>query len=236
MSIDGNNDELYGGAGDWSVESNSDIDDLNTTSCENSDVGIASMDSEDVFVHSPESLAVLERLGAFRPYLKAIARAELPESLQSRVDDSDIVQETLLLACRSMPAEPMMEGEQRAWLRQILRNRVADVIRFHLRQRRDVRKDVHAVSFPAIKDSPSSQVRHSESIEQVRSALESLSPDDRTVLLLRQQHGLSFSEIGEQMGRSADAARMLWGRAILRLLKLVERVEEPDAGHGRIDP
>lgn len=224
--------ESDGGANGWTFGGNPINGEMNTPSIEEPEVPTVSSELLEADTLSPESLAVLNRLDVFRPYLKTIARAELPEALQSRIDDSDIVQETLLAACRTIPAEPMPESEQRAWLRQILRNRVADAVRFHLRQRRDFRKDVHAVNFPAIHDSPSSRVRHLETIEQVRSALESLSADDRTVLLLRQQHGLSFSEIGEQMGRSADAARMLWGRAILRLLKLMEHDEQPGTDYG----
>ena len=43
-------------------------------------------------------------------------------------------------------------------------------------------------------------------------------PEDyRRAVTLRFQEGLSFEEIGRQMGRSAEAARKLWSRAMERL-------------------
>ena len=55
--------------------------------------------------------------------------------------------------------------------------------------------------------------------EQTRleSALEALSDEQREVILLRRYEELSFPEIGEQMGRSADASRMLFARAMAAL-------------------
>jgi DNA-directed RNA polymerase specialized sigma24 family protein len=53
-------------------------------------------------------------------------------------------------------------------------------------------------------------------------SLQQLPEHMRTVILLRQREYLSFAQIGEQMGRSADAARKLWVRAIARLRREVQ--------------
>ena len=44
-----------------------------------------------------------------------------------------------------------------------------------------------------------------------------LSNDHRSVLRLRYWDGLTFPEIGERLGRSPDAVRKLWYRAVERL-------------------
>ena len=44
-----------------------------------------------------------------------------------------------------------------------------------------------------------------------------LPPDYRDVLYLRYWEGLSFVQIAGRIGRSADAVRKLWYRAIERL-------------------
>ena len=49
--------------------------------------------------------------------------------------------------------------------------------------------------------------------------MERLSPDYRRVLALRHQEQLTFEQIGQQMQRTANAARMLWLRAVERLQK-----------------
>ncbi len=48
-------------------------------------------------------------------------------------------------------------------------------------------------------------------------ALGRLPEDYRRVMLLRYQKEMTFAEIGREMRRSADAARMLWTRALERL-------------------
>ena len=65
--------------------------------------------------------------------------------------------------------------------------------------------------------SPSEQLRTSESQERVWNIVNTLPEDYRTVILLRQQMDLTFVEIAEQMQRTPDAVRMLWGRAIVVL-------------------
>ena len=56
-----------------------------------------------------------------------------------------------------------------------------------------------------------------EQREIVVRALEQLPVHYREILRLRQQENCSFPEIGERTGRSAEAARKLWERAIKQL-------------------
>jgi RNA polymerase sigma-70 factor (ECF subfamily) len=156
----------------------------------------------------------------YRPFLKAIAAAEFPDHLQSRIDDSDLVQETLLKATRQVDQfRGSTEKELEAWLRETLLNQIRDSLRFHGRQQRDVGIEIAVPlsEIPTSDPTASEQVRKAEAKELIQRALSDLSEDYRTVLLLRQQNDLSFVEISDQMQRSPDAVRMLWGRAILVL-------------------
>jgi RNA polymerase sigma-70 factor (ECF subfamily) len=56
-------------------------------------------------------------------------------------------------------------------------------------------------------------------------AIARLSEDYRRVILLRHKEGLSFAAVGQALGRSADAARKLWARAVEALQELMERHE-----------
>ena len=156
----------------------------------------------------------------YRPFLKAIAAAEFPDNLQSRVDDSDLVQETLLKATRQADQfRGSTEAELESWLRETLLNQIRDCVKFNGRQQRDIRIEIPIASSIAAASDPaaSEEVRKAETRDLVQKVVNELPDEYRTVILLRQQLDLSFVEMAEQMNRSPDAVRMLWARAILVL-------------------
>lgn len=164
----------------------------------------------------------------YRPYLKALATEQLPLQLQSRLDDSDLVQEVLLRASREAGEfRGTSEAQLEAWLREILANCLKDNVRYNRRQMRDVRMEKRQIlSVMSGSDpSPSEQIRRRESDILIWQAVERLSDDHRTIILLKQQRGLSFMEIGERMQRSADAVRMLWSRALVALGEQLDGVD-----------
>jgi RNA polymerase sigma factor (sigma-70 family) len=70
---------------------------------------------------------------------------------------------------------------------------------------------------PATGSSPSQNAARREMGALIADAMARLEPDAREVIVLRTLNGFEWSEIGERMGRSADAARMLWARALRNL-------------------
>jgi RNA polymerase sigma factor (sigma-70 family) len=56
----------------------------------------------------------------------------------------------------------------------------------------------------------------------LEAALGQLPADQAEVIRLRHRDGRSFEEIGRLLGRSADAARQLWRRAVERLQEELE--------------
>jgi RNA polymerase sigma-70 factor (ECF subfamily) len=56
-----------------------------------------------------------------------------------------------------------------------------------------------------------------EQAQRLWAAIDRLPDDYRRVMTLRYTDGLAFAEVGQRLGRSADAARMLWARAVERL-------------------
>lgn len=163
-------------------------------------------------------------VATYRPYLKSLAESNLPAALQSKLDGSDLVQDTLLKGYSQLNQfQGTTENELLAWLKAILENQLVDTERFHQRQCRDVRREQlleQEVSDQA-NDTGSAVLMRSERDALLRQRLDELPTDFRTVLLLRHEQGLSFPEIGERMSRSADASRMLWGRATIKLGELL---------------
>jgi RNA polymerase sigma-70 factor, ECF subfamily len=178
---------------------------------------------------SEEALGCLLEL--CRPYLLLVANEQLRDNLQAKVGASDLVQETCLRAHAHFERfHGSTEGELLAWLRRILTNHLANVAR-HFKacgRDREVPLNDGDSSLPPgdrVADdgpSPSSFAMAREADEDLRRALEKLPDDYRRAVRLRQWENLPFDEIGRRMGRSAEAARQLWRRAVERLGEFLE--------------
>src|SRR5436305_2178545 len=77
----------------------------------------------------------------YRRYLTLLARVQIGQRLQGKVDAADLVQESFLDAHRNFPQfRGTTEGQLANWLRQILAAKLADMMRRYLgTQGRDVR-------------------------------------------------------------------------------------------------
>jgi RNA polymerase sigma-70 factor (ECF subfamily) len=171
------------------------------------------------------SRAALDRLlEACLPYLRMAAHRVLGAALRSRLDAADVVQETLIEACRDFPCfRGNTEKSFFAWLRQILHNNLTNERRRHIAAAmRSVRSEVplNQMALSQLRDiaqgewdSPSKQAQAQERSEALERALLQLPEKYRQVLLLRTWEELTFAEVGERLHCSAGAARKLWGRA-----------------------
>jgi RNA polymerase sigma-70 factor (ECF subfamily) len=172
--------------------------------------------------------ALGQALEACRGYLLLIARRELGTDLQAKASASDLVQQTFLEAqCDFGRFRGETEAELLAWLRRLLLNNLGAFARdFRGTAKRAVHREV---ALPPEKPSgppagladdapsPSALAVAREQAEALRRALERLPEEYRLALLLRHQEELSFEEIGKRLGRTANAARKLWARAVERL-------------------
>ena len=170
-------------------------------------------------------------LETFRGYLLLVADRELDAELRAKGGASDLVQDTFLEAQRDFGCfHGNSADELRAWLRRLLLNNVANFTRqYRQRAKRQVSREVpleaggssheRGAGLAADILSPSGQVVAQEQAAALARAMERLPPDYRQVLALRHEQKLTFAQIGEQMQRSANAARMLWLRAVERLQK-----------------
>jgi RNA polymerase sigma-70 factor (ECF subfamily) len=184
------------------------------------------------------SEALGEALEACRQYLLLVANEELDAGLRAKLGPSDVVQETFLEAQRDFGRfAGRTEAELLAWLRQILVNNLANVTRaYRDTQMRDVSREVPLAQVPAQEllgsapfqtETPSAQASAREQAERVDRALGQLPEHYRDVIALRHQEKLSFEEIGQRMGRTAEAALKLWARAVEQLQQLLEPPHEP---------
>jgi RNA polymerase sigma-70 factor (ECF subfamily) len=170
-------------------------------------------------------------LDGYRDYLRLLARGRVGPELRVRLDPSDLVQETLLEAQRDFRQfAGTSEGELTAWLRRILARNLADQLKHHQSQKRDVGRQQpldalieqthEALAAPL--STPSQHAARREQAVLMASAMAKLPPDYQQVIVLRHLEGKSFEEVAAAMNRSLGASRMLWLRAIERLGQLLE--------------
>lgn len=117
--------------------------------------------------------------------------------------------------CRAWDAWPRFSGtdaEARAWLMRIARNLVIDSVR------RDGR--VNFTELPADQPSPLG-TETDAAVLDLRRAMESLDRDDRELLAMRMA-GLSHAEIAQVRGKSEEAIKKAWQRALVRVREQLE--------------
>jgi RNA polymerase sigma-70 factor (ECF subfamily) len=179
-------------------------------------------------------------LESSRTYLLAVAARGLGPDLLAKEGASDIVQETLLGAYRDFAK---FHGDTReellAWLRKILLRRLAAHRRRYrgTKKRRVAREVSCGVSenegawkeLPSEESTPGVKVVRREQAEALLSALRRLPRDYRQVVVWRQYDGLSFDDIGRKLGRSPEAARKLWSRALIHLTEELGPSHDPRA-------
>jgi RNA polymerase sigma-70 factor (ECF subfamily) len=175
-------------------------------------------------------------LEAYRGYLRLLARTSIDRSLRGKADPSDVVQEAMIQAAVHFDSfRGATEAELVAWLRQILLQGLVNLARRYRTASRQVRReqslnqmiDQSSAALDAMgkASSPRSGSLPSGAVAGVlvAQALAELAGDDREVITLRNFEHLEWTQVGRRMGRSAEAARKLWGRAIQRLRPLLEK-------------
>ncbi len=174
---------------------------------------------------APESAA------AYRSYLKVLARARLPAGLGRHLDDSDVVQMTLMEAQRDEAEfRGRSRGEKMAWLRRILARNLADAIKGLRRAKRDIARDAslrECVDRTAARmehwwadetgSSPSAKAQRAEQVVALSDGIERLPPDQREAVVLRHLQGQDLREIARLMDRSTSSVASLLHRGLRTL-------------------
>lgn len=131
----------------------------------------------------------------------------------------DVVSETMARALDAIDRFTWRGGGFDAWLWGIARN----VVHEHLRARLRTTPSALAEA-PSLDRSPEDEVVVDDQRAGIRRAFDRLSPEDRELLELRIQGGLSSEAVGELLGKRPGAVRMAQARALERLRTLLEEV------------
>jgi RNA polymerase sigma-70 factor (ECF subfamily) len=174
-----------------------------------------------------------ELFASFENYLLLVADRNLPDDMRAKVAPSDIFQQTYIEAQRHIKHfGGTSERDLIAWLRQILLNNVRDAVRqYQSRQKRQVSREVPLNRFDAdeystgMSESPSQLAHANEESRRLHLAIAQLPRDYRKVITLRSLERRPFAEVAKIMGRSEDASRKLWLRALEQLNRFLSPVD-----------
>jgi RNA polymerase sigma-70 factor (ECF subfamily) len=190
-------------------------------------------------IQSGDRQAFDHLLASYRPYLRRLIQLRLDSRLGARLDVSDVIQETHLEALRRL--DSYLERRPlpfTLWLRQTACERLLMLQRFHLKaQRRSVNREVALPDQSSVQlgqqilaghSTPSQQVSREELAQRVSAAMSRLAETDREVLIMRHLEGLTNGEVAQALNIESVAASQRYGRALLRLRKLLVPGESPE--------
>jgi RNA polymerase sigma-70 factor (ECF subfamily) len=184
-------------------------------------------------VRGGDRQALDQLLARYRDYLRQVVDLRLDRKLRTRVDASDVVQEAQVEVAQRI--EDYLQREPmpfHLWLR---KTTCENLIRL---QRKHVEADCRSVNREMVlpegssvtlarlllspASTPSQHVAGHELAVQLGQAIGELSEEDREILLLRNYEGLSNPEIGQLLEIDPATVSKRYGRAILRLRKLLQ--------------
>jgi RNA polymerase sigma-70 factor (ECF subfamily) len=163
-----------------------------------------------------------------------LARLQFDEQLQAKLDSSDVVQQTMLEAHRSLGEfRGKTDREKAAWLRRILTNNLADELRKFRRDKRDVALEASLQAalnestarlekWLAIEEgTPSECAIANEQLVALAAALMKLPEDQRLAIEWHHLHGCPSAVVAARMQRTEVAVAGLLRRGLKRLRELL---------------
>lgn len=165
-------------------------------------------------------------LDEYRDWLKNVAAKELDGRASSRIDASDVVQQTLLSAVKDIGQfEGSTSAELRVWLGQIHKCNIRDALRRHVVAGKRSTNAEQSLTPHALPDqhgsTPSQRIIRQERRQRVREHLDSLPDDQATAVRLRHLEGWSLAQLAEHFGRSEDSVASLLKRGLENLRRRV---------------
>jgi RNA polymerase sigma-70 factor (ECF subfamily) len=135
----------------------------------------------------------------------------------------DVVQDTFIRLCQQDMAK--VRDGVKTWLYTVCRNRALDILR------KDSRlvemEEKHLAVIPTPDASPDDKINHDEIIAELLKCLNRLSPNQREVILLKFQQGLSYEEITRVTGLSSGNVGFLIHHGLKKLREIMPNPFQP---------
>ena len=183
------------------------------------------------FAKNGDELALNKLCSVYADRVRWMVRFRMNKKMRSKVESMDLVQEVLIHALRGLGDFTYQnEGDFVRWLSKIAENAFYDNLDKLYAGKRNIHNEVRfdecssttAGGFkgslgPIDATTPSSIMSKREDLARLEKAIDKLKPKYREVIILAKIEQLSYNQIGEKLGVSAAAVKMLISRAIVEL-------------------
>ncbi|MFK7820248.1 MAG: sigma-70 family RNA polymerase sigma factor [Planctomycetaceae bacterium] len=181
-----------------------------------------------------DTCAMTELLTEYRVALRRMIELRLDEHIQSRVDASDVIQETQIEVARRiddfLTRRPMPVG---LWLRKTAYQCLLKQRRHHVADMRSVKNEERLPDRSSIllarhflnRATPSQAMMKAELIERVQAAINELPNIDRELILMRNYEELTNTEAAALVDLSPEAAGKRYTRALMKLRGIIKAAE-----------
>ena len=165
-----------------------------------------------------------------------IMRLRMGGELRSKLESMDLVQDALLSALEDLGNFTYKnDGDFLRWLSTIAENRLRDNLDKLHANKRDIRKEVPLDNYrpttaggfvgtpgPIVVTTPSIIMSRKEDLDKLEKAIDKLRPEYREVIILAKIEELPYNQIGDRLGKSTGAVKVLVSRARMALANAFE--------------
>lgn len=137
--------------------------------------------------------------------------------VSSTQEAQDLVGETFARALEAWPRYDSSRGTAGAWLFGIARNTIADFLRGRASAGGSRETPAPSEKLDAVAAAPEEALLEEEILAELRRGIEGLSERERDALALRFGAGLRAREVGDALGVTEAAAKMLVHRTVHKL-------------------
>jgi RNA polymerase sigma-70 factor (ECF subfamily) len=146
--------------------------------------------------------------------------------ISNRPDAEDLSQEVFLRIYRTLPSYRPAFGAFPTWLTSVTRNLLVDHYRRtrHDRATDSIEDTPHLEEKPSAARTPDRMAEHAELSAQLQQGLARLSPDLREAVILRDLHGLEYSEIQAVLQVADGTVKSRINRGRIELARVLEEM------------
>jgi RNA polymerase sigma-70 factor (ECF subfamily) len=167
-----------------------------------------------------------------------MVRLRIGKELRSKLESMDLVQEVFIHALEGLENFIYTnEGDFVRWLSKITQNALRDNVDKLHTGKRNIHKELplddrgpttggrfFGAPGPIDATTPSAIISKREDLARLEEAIDKLRPEYREAIRLAKIEELSYSQIGDRLGKSARAVKMLVSRAIVALASTFENI------------
>jgi len=190
-------------------------------------------------IRSGDADALAEYIDERRPQLISFIERNLSDAMRRKVEPDDLLQEVSVDCVRALSEIDLSEREPFSWLCHVAERRIIDAHRkFFGTQKRDAAREVPLGTpggetgqagiidlLVASITSPSQAFSRDQKQIRMLAAIETLSQEHQEAIRMRYVEGLATKDIGERLGKTDVAVRVMLTRTIQKLQQMLVEPE-----------